>query len=333
MMTLLFDETTHVWMHICSLVLWLLTIILITSYFTRRNKKGGQKKYIAMIPNSEVGYSDVPCVNPILDYNPDPSSTVQCRGVNRKGEIVNSLIIPKKIDGQDNNINYLCIVNVDKDTQHQQVLHLTKRDSTTMSYDGNDYHVIRFDLIKDEKEEEINANEAAQQKQLISQEDQEDRTEPIEKDDTDAAEDLIGNDVEELSTITTSYTTIMSNETFDILSQRIKRELDNPKNICNPVFDMKTLVKLTNSNAKYVSIIIHDLYGDFFRSLLNKKRIQIAKEKLDDVEKNGNKTIQSIAFEVGYSSINNFINTFKKMEGVTPAVYQRNAINKYFKKR
>ncbi|MBQ2199336.1 MAG: AraC family transcriptional regulator, partial [Bacteroidaceae bacterium] len=44
-------------------------------------------------------------------------------------------------------------------------------------------------------------------------------------------------------------------------------------------------------------------------------------------------TIQSIALEVGYSSINNFINTFKKMEGVTPAVYQRNAINKYFKKK
>ena len=286
-----------------------------------------------MIPNSEMGYSDVPCVNSILDDNPNSSSTVQCRGINRKGEIVNSLIIPKKIDGQDKIINYLCIVNVDKDTSFQQVLHLTIRDISAMSYEGNDYHVIRCNLIKNEKEREINANEIAQEVQQSSIENQQDRAETIFKNDADTVEDEVENDKEELATLSTSYTSLMSDETFEILSQRIKRELDNPENICSPVFDMKTLVKLTNSNAKYVSIIIHDVYGDFFRSLLNKRRIELAKQKLDDVEKNGNKTIQSIALEVGYSSINNFINTFKKMEGVTPAVYQRNAINKYFKKK
>lgn len=286
-----------------------------------------------MIPNSEMGYSDVPCVNSILDDNPNSSSTVQCRGINRKGEIINSLIIPKKIDGQDKIIDYLCIVNVDKDTPFQQVLHLTIRDVSAMSYEGNDYHVIRCNLIKNEKEREINANEIAQEVQQSSIENQQDRAETIFKNDADTVEDEIENDKEELATLSTSYTSFMSDETFEILSQRIKRELDNPENICSPVFDMKTLVKLTNSNAKYVSIIIHDVYGDFFRSLLNKRRIELAKQKLDDVEKNGNKTIQSIALEVGYSSINNFINTFKKMEGVTPAVYQRNAINKYFKKK
>ena len=286
-----------------------------------------------MIPNSEMGYSDVPCVNSILDDNPNSSSTVQCRGINRKGEIVNSLIIPKKIDGQDKIINYLCIVNVDKDTSFQQVLHLTIRDISAMSYEGNDYHVIRCNLIKNEKEREINANEIAQEVQQSSIENLQDRAETIFKNDADTVEDEVENDKEELATLSTSYTSLMSDETFEILSQRIKRELDNPENICSPVFDMKTLVKLTNSNAKYVSIIIHDVYGDFFRSLLNKRRIELAKQKLDDVEKNGNKTIQSIALEVGYSSINNFINTFKKMEGVTPAVYQRNAINKYFKKK
>ena len=333
MMTLLLNETTQIWMHICSLVLWILTILLITYLFIKQHKKSGQKKYFVMIPNSEMGYSDVPCVNSILDDNPNSSSTIQCRGINRKGEIINSLIIPKKIDGQDKIIDYLCIVNVDKDTQFQQVLLLTIRDSNSISYEGNEYHVIRCNLIKNEKEREINANEASQEKQQGSQEDLENRVEPITEDDPDNGEEFVANDMEELAALSTSYTSIMSNETFEILSQRIKRELDNPENICNPVFDMKTLVKLTNSNAKYVSIIIHDVYGDFFRSLLNKRRIELAKQKLDDVEKNGNKTIQSIALEVGYSSINNFINTFKKMEGVTPAVYQRNAINKYFKKK
>ena len=304
-----------------------------TYLYIKQFKKSGQKKYFVMIPNSEMGYSDVPCVNSILDDNPNSSSTVQCRGINRKGEIVNSLIIPKKIDGQDKIINYLCIVNVDKDTSFQQVLHLTIRDISAMSYEGNDYHVIRCNLIKNEKEREINANEIAQEVQQSSIENLQDRAETIFKNDADTVEDEVENDKEELATLSTSYTSLMSDETFEILSQRIKRELDNPENICSPVFDMKTLVKLTNSNAKYVSIIIHDVYGDFFRSLLNKRRIELAKQKLDDVEKNGNKTIQSIALEVGYSSINNFINTFKKMEGVTPAVYQRNAINKYFKKK
>ena len=333
MMTLLLNETTQIWMHICSLVLWILTILLITYLFIKQHKKSGQKKYFVMIPNSEMGYSDVPCVNSILDDNPNSSSTIQCRGINRKGEIINSLIIPKKIDGQDKIIDYLCIVNVDKDTQFQQVLLLTIRDISAMSYEGNDYHVIRCNLIKNEKEGEINAKEIAQEVQQSSIENQQDRAETIFKNDADTVEDEVENDMEELAALSTSYTSIMSNETFEILSQRIKRELDNPENICSPVFDMKTLVKLTNSNAKYVSIIIHDVYGDFFRSLLNKRRIELAKQKLDDVEKNGNKTIQSIALEVGYSSINNFINTFKKMEGVTPAVYQRNAINKYFKKK
>ena len=120
MMTLLLNETTQIWMHICSLVLWILTILLITYLFIKQHKKSGQKKYFVMIPNSEMGYSDVPCVNSILDDNPNSSSTIQCRGINRKGEIINSLIIPKKIDGQDKIIDYLCIVNVDKDTQFQQ---------------------------------------------------------------------------------------------------------------------------------------------------------------------------------------------------------------------
>ncbi len=333
MMTLLLNETTHIWMHICSLVLWILTILLITYLYIKQHKKSGQKKYFVMIPNSEMGYSDVPCVNSILDDNLNSSSTVQCRGINRKGEIINSLIIPKKIDGQDKIIDYLCIVNVDKDTQFQQVLLLTIRDSNSISYEGNEYHVIRCNLIKNEKEGEINAKEIAQEVQQSSIENQQDRAETIFKNDADTVGDEVENDMEELAALSTSYTSLMSDETFEILSQRIKRELDNPENICSPVFDMKTLVKLTNSNAKYVSIIIHDVYGDFFRSLLNKRRIELAKQKLDDVEKNGNKTIQSIALEVGYSSINNFINTFKKMEGVTPAVYQRNAINKYFKKK
>ena len=131
MMTLLLNETTQIWMHICSLVLWILTILLITYLFIKQHKKSGQKKYFVMIPNSEMGYSDVPCVNYILDDNPNSSSTIQCRGINRKGEIINSLIIPKKIDGQDKIIDYLCIVNVDKDTQFQQVLLLTIRDSNS----------------------------------------------------------------------------------------------------------------------------------------------------------------------------------------------------------
>ena len=75
-------------------------------------------------------------------------------------------------------------------------------------------------------------------------------------------------------------------------------------------------------------MIINQKYGKNFRMLLNERRVELACEKIDDVEHYGNKTIQSISEEVGYNSSTSFIEAFKKIKGMTPYNYQKLAIRR-----
>ena len=88
------------------------------------------------------------------------------------------------------------------------------------------------------------------------------------------------------------------------------------------------LAKLVKSNTKYVSWVINEMYGRNFKSLLNERRVHEASKRLEDKEHYGSFTIQAIAEEVGYKSSNSFIQSFKKVVGMTPAVYQKLAYQK-----
>ena len=88
------------------------------------------------------------------------------------------------------------------------------------------------------------------------------------------------------------------------------------------------MADLTGSNTKYVSFVINKTYGKNFRTFINEKRIREACKMLADTEHYGNKTIQAVYEEVGYTNAVSFIRAFKKINGMTPAMYKKLAAEK-----
>ena len=93
--------------------------------------------------------------------------------------------------------------------------------------------------------------------------------------------------------------------------------------ISNSDFNLSTLADMVSSNTKYVSWIINKTYNKNFKTLLNEYRIREACRRLTDREHYGNMTIQAIYEELGYNSAASFIQAFKKVNGMTPSVYQK----------
>ena len=88
-------------------------------------------------------------------------------------------------------------------------------------------------------------------------------------------------------------------------------------------FSLQMLADMVESNTKYVSWIINDTYKKNFKTLLNEHRIREACRRLADTEHYGNMTIQAIYEELGYNSAASFIQSFKKVNGITPSMYQK----------
>lgn len=109
----------------------------------------------------------------------------------------------------------------------------------------------------------------------------------------------------------------------EILLKKINSVLDDGKNIYNPDFSLNILAQKVKSNTKYVSWVINESYGCNFKTLLNERRIREASRRLEDKEQYGHLTIQAIAEGVGYRTAASFIQSFKKIVGMTPSVYQK----------
>ena len=83
---------------------------------------------------------------------------------------------------------------------------------------------------------------------------------------------------------------------------------------------LKQIAKLFGYNEKYLSHTLHELTGIQFRQLLAFYRIGQAKKLLTT---GTNQDITAIAMDSGFSAINSFHRTFKKMTGVTPSQYRK----------
>lgn len=117
--------------------------------------------------------------------------------------------------------------------------------------------------------------------------------------------------------------------------EQINRLLNNINNVMEDVtvisksdFGLNTLAQLVDSNTKYVSWIINDVYGKNFKTFLNEYRIREACKRLSDDEHYGNVTIQAIYQELGYNSAAGFIQAFKKVTGMTPSTYHKLVVDK-----
>lgn len=115
----------------------------------------------------------------------------------------------------------------------------------------------------------------------------------------------------------------LSEELRNRLLNSITMILDDVSVISNSDFNLSMLAEKVGSNTKYVSWIINDVYGKNFKTVLNEYRIREACRRLTDKDHYGNMTIQAIYEELGYNSAASFIQAFKKVNGMTPSVYQK----------
>lgn len=106
----------------------------------------------------------------------------------------------------------------------------------------------------------------------------------------------------------------------DIL-QKILSVMEDPEKFCDAEFSLERLSTQIGSNSRYVSQIINETYNKNFRTFLNEYRVKEASIRLADKEKYGNYTMKAIGESLGYKSQANFIESFRKITGVTPSMY------------
>lgn len=109
------------------------------------------------------------------------------------------------------------------------------------------------------------------------------------------------------------------------MADAIQNVMENTTEFCDCNFSLDTLAKLVGSNTTYVSQVINDTYHKSFSNYVNPYRIHLACARLVDREGYGNLTMKAVGESVGFKSYTSFVNTFRKITGMTPALYLKMA--------
>jgi AraC-like DNA-binding protein len=88
---------------------------------------------------------------------------------------------------------------------------------------------------------------------------------------------------------------------------------------CSDTFTVQLLVKQIAANYNRLNLLFKSKYGMKVSEYIRLKRIEKSREMIAG----GDKSISEIAYEIGYSSISNYILAFKKVHQVTPGNYRR----------
>ncbi|MFT5823331.1 MAG: AraC-like DNA-binding protein [Crocinitomix sp.] len=106
------------------------------------------------------------------------------------------------------------------------------------------------------------------------------------------------------------------------LIMKLEELFINKKTFCRPDINLDKLAKLLKTNRTYLSESINTHFGISFSVLINKLRIQEARELLIS-KKFDHYSIEGVAQTVGYKSISSFNTTFKKETGITPSYFRK----------
>ncbi len=109
------------------------------------------------------------------------------------------------------------------------------------------------------------------------------------------------------------------------LVEKFEKLLHEKELFKDPDLTVQKLAKKMGTNVKDLSQTINGHYGIPFRTLINDKRIELAKHMLID-EKYANYSMVGIAETVGYANKSSFYKHFKEIAGVTPSNFQSYAL-------
>ena len=121
---------------------------------------------------------------------------------------------------------------------------------------------------------------------------------------------------------------------YSPLSDNQKRELyfkllnlmKTEKPYLNPDLTATQLAEKLEISQNYLSQLLNEVVGKNFYEFINNYRIEEAKKILSDKE--DNRTILSIAYDVGFNSKTTFNTAFKKIVNMSPTGYRKSALNK-----
>lgn len=107
---------------------------------------------------------------------------------------------------------------------------------------------------------------------------------------------------------------------------RIKKVMDSSDEIFQEDFSLNRLAELIHTHQRYVSQVLNEQDGKNFKTMLNEYRIKESCRRMSDGDTYANYSIESIAESVGFKSRTYFSSLFKRMTGLTPSEYQRQAL-------
>ncbi len=92
---------------------------------------------------------------------------------------------------------------------------------------------------------------------------------------------------------------------------------------CSDTFTVDSILKKTYTSYHRLNFLFKSIHGMTISEYIRNKRIEKSREMIAD----NAKSISQIAYEIGYSSISNYILAFKKVYQITPGKYKKQIDN------
>ncbi len=92
---------------------------------------------------------------------------------------------------------------------------------------------------------------------------------------------------------------------------------------CSDTFTVDSILKKTYTSYHRLNFLFKSIHGMTISEYIRNNRIEKSKEMIAD----NAKSISQIAYEIGYSSISNYILAFKKVYQITPGKYKKQIDN------
>ena len=135
-------------------------------------------------------------------------------------------------------------------------------------------------------------------------------------------------EIRAITTPTSNVSSIKKSKFPTENSIALQNLLVEQKQFLDPTLSLETLAQELQMSKSHLSRIINNELGSSFTEYINTLRVEEAKAYLQNPDFS-KYTIVAIGLEAGFSSKTTFNTTFKKIAGLTPSQYRKNATNTF----